>query len=177
AAGTAPLRFSIPGGSAVRLSGFDASTALALDVTDPDAPVVLTLHAAGDAVKVSAAGDGLRTVVVLGAAERLRPAEIRVHRPASLYRTGGADLLVLTHASLVPARAPLVRQRHSEGLEVLVADVEDVFDAWAGGEKSVEALQHFLADAQNTWRQRPRWALLVGRATYDPRGLLSGGMP
>ena len=44
-----------------------------------------------------------------------------------------------------------------------VVDIEDLYDEFSYGEKTPYALKAFLA------RARPRYVLLVGNATYDPR--------
>jgi hypothetical protein len=58
---------------------------------------------------------------------------------------------------------------------VAVIDIEDVYDEWNFGEPSPQALRAFVQHAWTTWEQRPRFVLLFGDATYDPRNYLGLG--
>jgi uncharacterized protein (TIGR03382 family) len=74
--------------------------------------------------------------------------------------------------SLLPSLRPIADQRTAEGLTVALVDVEDVYDEFSAGEKDPLALKSFLANAARSWGTPPRYVLLAGAATYDPRGWL-----
>jgi hypothetical protein len=73
------------------------------------------------------------------------------------------------------AVAPLAALRESQGIAVAVLDVEDIYDEFSYGEKDPQAIKDFLAHARNAWARSPRWALLVGDASVDPRDRLGRG--
>src|SRR5262249_46419569 len=54
-------------------------------------------------------------------------------------------------------------------------DVEDLQDEFASGEKSVDAVRGLLQQAGQSWSVLPRYLLLLGSATYDPRNYLGLG--
>jgi hypothetical protein len=56
-----------------------------------------------------------------------------------------------------------------------VADVEDIYDEFSFGEKSPQAVKDFLLYAAGNWKTKPRYALLVGDASHDPKNYLSFG--
>ena len=82
---------------------------------------------------------------------------------------------MLGPAALFDAVRPLVDRRQSEGLSVALVDIEDVQDEFASGEKSVDAVRSFLSRALTAWQRPPRYLLLLGAASYDPRDYLGLG--
>ena len=54
-------------------------------------------------------------------------------------------------------------------------DVEDVYDEFSFGAKDFRALKDFLKHAKENWVKAPRFVLLVGDATFDPRNYLGLG--
>jgi hypothetical protein len=52
---------------------------------------------------------------------------------------------------------------------VSVVDIEDVFDEFGFGVHGPRAIRDFLRYASLNWTRKPRYVLLVGDATYDPR--------
>jgi hypothetical protein len=58
---------------------------------------------------------------------------------------------------------------------VALIDVENLYDEFNFGAKSPKALQDFLSLAKKQWRKPPRFVLLVGDASSDPRNYLGFG--
>ncbi len=73
------------------------------------------------------------------------------------------------------ALAPLVARRQAEGWTVQLADLQDVYDERGFGDKSPDAIRAFIQAARAGWRVPPRFVLLVGDATFDPRNFLGRG--
>ncbi len=76
------------------------------------------------------------------------------------------DYLAITFEDFESALAPLVALRQSQGLNVLVAPVQAVFDEFNGGRRSPHAIRRFVQFAFNNWSAR--FLLLVGDASQDP---------
>src|SRR5205814_5959136 len=72
------------------------------------------------------------------------------------------------------ALEPLVSLRQQQGYQVAVIDIEDLYDEYSFGEKTVQAIQEFVAGTRN-WKVKPRWVLLVGDASYDGKNYLGLG--
>jgi hypothetical protein len=70
---------------------------------------------------------------------------------------------------------PLKTLRESQGLKVALVDVEDIYDEFSFGVKSPQAIKDFLNLAEKQWRRKPRFILLVGDATFDPRNYMGFG--
>jgi hypothetical protein len=82
------------------------------------------------------------------------------------------DYLVIAHASLLPAVEPLAEFHRRRGLAVEVVDVADVWDDFGDGIVDPAAIRDFVADAyRRRARPAPRFVLLVGDASWDPKNL------
>jgi hypothetical protein len=105
-----------------------------------------------------------------------KPAAIAVNRPSDWRNSGhSADLVIITHRDFVVGVEPLAALRRSQGLSVTVIDVEDLYDEFNYGNKSPLALKDFLAFAGSNWTKAPRFILLAGDSSLDPRNYLGGG--
>jgi len=84
-------------------------------------------------------------------------------------------MVMISHANFVRSLRPLVTLHQEEGRKVAVINVEDLYDEFNFGEKSPYALKHFLSTAKAHWQLKPRFVLLAGDATFDPRNYLGVG--
>ncbi len=173
--GSGALEFTLAGGAATRLDGFDPGLTRVLDITDPDAPVRLTTWDESGAAAVAAPGSGSRRLLAYLPTDVASPVSVVANRPSSWHSAEGADLIIVGPASLLPEAQALVDARRAQGLSVALVDVEDVQDEFASGEKSADALRGFLQQALGAWARPPRYILLLGSATYDPRDYLRLG--
>jgi len=94
------------------------------------------------------------------------------NHPSSWHGAGGADLVIISHRKFLRQLAPLSAYHERQGLKVAVVDVEDLYDEFRFGSHSPEAIKAFLARARMQWRPAPRYVLLAGDATSDPRNYL-----
>jgi hypothetical protein len=86
-----------------------------------------------------------------------------------------ADWIVIAPEALLPAAQPLVSLRQSQGLSAMAVSLETIVDEFGYGEAGPHALQSFLAFAFHNWQApSPRYVLLLGDASYDPKGHLTG---
>jgi hypothetical protein len=81
-----------------------------------------------------------------------------------------ADYLVIAPRELLPAADPLLERRRGQGLSSRAVAFEEIVSEFGHGQAGAEAIRSFLAYAYSTWRRpSPRYVLLLGDATYDPR--------
>jgi hypothetical protein len=119
-------------------------------------------------------------VYVVAAPEGVRePVAIEPDQPSALRdERNRADYLVVAHASLIGALQPLIEYRRKQGLSVLVADVQDVYDEFDGGLAEPVAIKRFVDFAYHHFQPpAPRFLLLVGDASYDYKGHGKGTLP
>lgn len=172
------LDFSAPGPGHWRYTarGFDSPAIHLLDITDPQRPVVVTGAqietpcpcglAFGEAVTITA------RYAAAGAGAVLTPLSLEpVETPRLRSTSQGADYIAISPAAFLPGLTPLVALRTGQGLRVVTADIQDIYDEFNGGIADPVAIRHFLAWAYANWQApAPAYALLVGDGHYDPKG-------
>ncbi len=173
------LHLTARGNMRVTLGGLADTTLRVVDVSVPAAPrelpVAFTAVAGGYTGSVSVYGADA-TLYAFEAGRVLAPAGIVRNVPSDLeYKKTKADLVVIAHPSLLAAVEPLRALRQGQGLTTVVADVTDVYDEFSFGEKSPEAIRAFLGVARDKWARAPRYVLLVGDASFDPKNYLGFG--
>ena len=166
----ARCRFTAPAGTDLVLSGADGSTHV-LDITTAFRPASVTTSTSSGGIRLAASGTGDRILYAYRDQDILVPALV-ANNPSSWHASEGADLVIIGTRELLPSLRPLAEQRAREGLSVAVVDIEDVYDEFSAGEKDAFAIRSFLSSAVQTWSTSPRYVLLAGAATYDPRGWL-----
>ncbi|HWO02276.1 MAG TPA: C25 family cysteine peptidase, partial [Blastocatellia bacterium] len=171
------LRFDAKAKQRVDIDGFTSSAIWVMDVTDPDAVRELSAQVraknGGYAVSFSTPKGGTRSLWAFAADRVGRPDSVTLDRPSNLREPGpGADLVIISHRDFINSVQPLKALRESQGFKVAVADVEDVYDEFNFGQKSPQAIKDFLAFARSSWQTAPRFVLLVGDASLDPKGYL-----
>jgi len=170
------LRFTVPGGTSVGVGGFSDPGVRVVDVTNAGAPVELAATVTPDgsggyAAAVTPLGSGTRTLFAFVPPEA--PAWVTMNVPSSLRSaSGGADMVIVTTDALASSMKPLTRLHSREGLSTKLVDVEDLYDEFGYGEESAGALKAFLAYARAKWSPAPRFVLLGGDGSLDPRGYL-----
>ncbi|MEN3333420.1 MAG: hypothetical protein V7641_2785 [Blastocatellia bacterium] len=174
------LRFTSAGNQSLTISGFSSAAIRVLDVTSPNAVQEITGKIAkqedGYSVTAASPAAGQRELLVITSERLSKPARITQSR-ASQWRTPGhaADLIILTHANFAGSLVNLVKARTVQGLRVEVADVEEIYNEFSFGSKSPQALKDFLQYARAHWQTAPRFVLLVGDASLDPKNYLGLG--
>ncbi|MEO8434884.1 MAG: C25 family cysteine peptidase [Pyrinomonadaceae bacterium] len=171
------LNFSARFNQTVKVEGFTTANLRVLDITDPLSveevrPIVET-SGAGYAITVLPTGartKGRRSLVAFAADQFQQPAAVTFNQPSSINtNSNGADLLIISHANFLASAAPLESLRQGQGLATKRVDVEDIFDEFNFGVRSPYALRDFLARAAAQWSPAPRYVILLGDGTYDPR--------
>jgi hypothetical protein len=85
----------------------------------------------------------------------------------------GADYVAIGPADLLAPLEPLLALRNSQGLQTASLPAEAVYDQFGEGLPDPKAIQAFMQYAVSNWKPAPRDLLLVGDASYDPRGYLA----
>ena len=94
--------------------------------------------------------------------------------PSSLRATQNqADYLLIAPQAFLTAAEPLLQRRHDQGLVARAVAFEEIADQFGHGQPSAEAIKGFLAFAFQSWtRPSPRYVLLLGDSSYDPRNFI-----
>jgi hypothetical protein len=174
------LHFSVPGGQSVKVRGFGTSNLRVLDVTDEaniDELTVSPQAEGGTFAFTLPAVASQRTILAIGASANFdHPKEVSRNLPSSWHLpVNGADLLIITHSNFRQSLEPLRLLRESQGLQVTIVDIEDVYDEFSFGAHTPLAVKNFLQLARQSWQATPDYLLLVGDGTADPRDILAVG--
>ena len=175
------LRFTAHGGGKITVSGFSASDIRVMDITNPNTVWELSRNVAAQesayAATFSVPFKGPRTLLAFNDNSILHPAAITSNNPSALHsRNNRADMVIIAHSSLMSALTPLKQFREGQGRSVAIIDVEDIYDEFSFGNKTPEAIKDFLLTAHTYWSGKPRFLLLTGDATVDPRDYLGYGL-
>lgn len=72
------------------------------------------------------------------------------------------------------ALQPLLAYRQAQGLSVVAVPVNQIYDEFAFGRQTPQAIRDFLAYAVANWDPAPHFVLLAGDATYDVYDFVAG---
>ncbi len=153
------------------------------DVSEPDRPVLLSDATAApglltwedDPAAVSAgprrywpaAEDSILVP------ERLRPV-------AGLRHPDGvadADYLVIAPEAFIPALGALVELRESQGLDLVIEELQGIYDQFGDGRPEPESLRAYIRWVYGQDASPPLYLLLVGDGTADPKRYHAGSQP
>jgi len=81
-----------------------------------------------------------------------------------------AEYLVIGERDLLEAAKPLIDWRQTQGLIVRAIPVDFLYDYFNGGYVEPEAIRSFIYWTSIHWPSLPRYILLLGDASYDPKG-------
>jgi hypothetical protein len=85
----------------------------------------------------------------------------------------GADYLALGPKDLLTPLDPLLSLREEDGLQTIAVPLDAVYDQFGFGYPEPEGIRAFLRFTKENWQPSPQYLLLVGDASYDPRGYIS----
>lgn len=173
------LRFAVLGQTSVTVTGFSSSAIHVVGLGDSIQKIAANVTQAADgtySVSFTNTTNVPEVFYTYTDATIAQPLSIAYHNAPSLSASSNsADLLIVSYKDFIPALAPLVAKRQQQGLNVKVVDVDDVYSEFNYGEHSPYALQEFLQTASTVWAAAPKWLLLVGGASVDPRNYLGFG--
>lgn len=174
------LRFTASSKQRVTIDGFSSASIRVMDVTDSndvrEVRSEIEQRGGGHAVTFSVPKGGQRTLFAFSDDVVKRPAQIAFAQPSNLRDKGQrADLLIITRREFFASVEPLKQLRQSQGLNVAVVDIDEIYDEFSYGEKSPKSVKDFLAYTKINWSKAPRFVLLVGDASFDPRDYLGNG--
>jgi len=182
AADSDALQFTAKAGERVTIGGFSNSAIRVMDLSEADKGGLIELAGAinsngnSHSVTVGIGGTGTRTLLAFASEQVKRPASIKADTASDWRQKGNkADLVIFTHKDFIPALQPLKAHRESQGLRVVIVDIEDVYREFSFGNKNPQAIKDFLAYATSKWKVKPRFALFAGDASLDPKNYLGSG--
>ncbi len=157
-----------------RIEGFSQDGVDLFDITNPDDPGRV-VNARGTAGALTFQSDAPRRWLAIAPGAWQPIARIASMPVTNLRATDQpADYIVITPPDFLDALKPLVQWREQHGLKVRVVTTTEIYDEFGYGAESPQAIRAFLDYAYHRWASpAPRFALLVGKASYDYRDYLN----
>ena len=173
----------------MHVDGFSGDSLRVYDVTDPDQPVRVVIDSSHVANVAGVRSFDLQDVITPGVRHEYvaacqnaaNPAQGPLVPPSSAYSVvtrrnlwsaSTGDYLLAVPEAFLSTVAPLEALRSSQGLSVLEAPMESIYDEFNGGRHSGAALQRFTKYAYARWSSR--FLMMVGDGTLDPNADVAG---
>ncbi|MGH9761635.1 MAG: C25 family cysteine peptidase, partial [Blastocatellia bacterium] len=174
------LQLTVPGGESLTVGGFSNPNIRAFDITNPNSASQLSgaIHQVGSSFSVTFSDPslGTRTILAFSSDQEKQASSLDYNTPSNWGQAShGADMVIIAPSTFFSHLAPLVARRTGQGLSVALIDVVDLYDEFNFGQKDPQAIKSFLAFASTNWRPAPRWVLMAGDASYDPKNYLGFG--
>lgn len=148
---------------------------LILDVSSPLRPAVVT----GATFQGGTASVTVPSTKNLFLSESyLAPSSLRGSPETTIKGKLRAEWLIIAPRSMRTPAESLARLRQRDGLSTFVADLEQVYDEFGGGNLTPLAIRDFLRSTRS-WSVKPRYVVLAGTGSVDYRGISTapGPMP
>ena len=174
------LKFTAQAGGQLAIWGFGNSGIRVFDITDSNEVIEVIgkveSQKGSHAISFKVPRTGQRTLLALTEENVKSPEGVVANQPSSWHQErGGYDLVMISYRDFLGSLDPLRKLRESQRLKVALIDIEDLYDEFSFGVKSPKAVKDFLTRAKTKWQKPPRYVLLVGDASYDPRNYLGLG--
>jgi hypothetical protein len=168
------LLFTAEGRQPAKIDGFTTPSIRVVDVTDPNSAIevagIVSAEGGLYAITIDAPGTGQRRLFAFTDPTVSQPALVQADLPSSWHAAANAfDYVVLARREYFDALAPLAALRETRGHWAAVVDIQDVYDEFGFGGKTPAAIRSFLQRATTAWQRAPRFLVLAGDATMDPR--------
>lgn len=176
------LKFTADAGQSVTIAGFSQSPSRLIDITNPLRPVQLSFSsvAQGGTYTLQSAvawtTSGTHTLLALSDAQLSSPVSIVGHHPSRLHTPQpGAEFVIVAAPQFSGQMQPLAAMHKAEGKSVAIVSSDTIYDEFNFGEPSPFAIRSFLKTAATVWTAKPRYLVLAGDASVDPRNYLGFG--
>lgn len=159
--------------SEFNISGFTSNAAVAWDITDRLNPVAISADVSGSgnySYRVARNHAANAKLIAASQAGLLTPKATSAYNVIELTPAGGADWVAVTHSDFTSAINTLAAHRATySGLTTHVVTVDDVVNQYGYGLPTPNGIRDYIAHAVTSWPVAPRYLLLGGDASNNPR--------
>lgn len=161
------------------VGNFTSPNVRVYDVTYPDNPTLvsgLSIEQNNGSYRVFLPASRGRVMYAVEDSAVLSADSITANQPSSLATANhNAELVIITYKDWAAQANDWAAYRRAQGMSVDVVNVEDVYDEFSFGSLSSLSIKDFLRFATDNWQTPPKYVLLLGDATYDPKNYLKLG--
>ena len=146
------------------------------DVTDKHVPKKMFVTSNGNNKSFKADG-GLKEFVASNGSSFFTPDRVGAVNNQDLHGLEQADYLIVSHPDFLSQANRLAELHRAEGLSVHVVNVMEVYNEFSSGMQDATAIRMFAKmfydrALQNDPTTKPKYLLLFGDGTYDPKNRL-----
>ncbi|HEV2697547.1 MAG TPA: C25 family cysteine peptidase, partial [Terriglobales bacterium] len=177
------LKFTANAGESVTVTGFAHQPSRLIDITNALQPLELGFETvtqnSGFALQATIPWTtaGQHALIALSDAQLASPVALVPNQPSHLHDSQtGASMVILTVPQFGTALQPIVGFHQKQGISTALVSVDDIYDEFNFGERSPSAIRAFLQFATGAWKNKPKYLLLAGDASVDPRNYLGFGL-
>lgn len=167
------IHFTVPAGQGVQVRGFTQGEIDLFEIRNGQ--VERQILSAAEKVEgthgISLSPTGFsRELIAVDRASAETVAGVERNVPSSWNRPENrADFVIIAPQQFSDQAEQLARLRRAQGLDTKVVQVADLYDEFSYGTHSPNAIRRFFEVAAATWQLKPKYALLFGDSSYDPR--------
>lgn len=146
------------------------------DVTDKHQPKRMFIATNGN-IKTIKSDGGLKEFVASNGSSFFTPDRVGSVSNQNLHGLAQADYLIVSHPDFISQAERLADLHRAEGLSVHVVNVQQVYNEFSSGMLDASAIRMFAKmfydrALQNDPATKPKYLLLFGDGTYDPKNRL-----
>ena len=161
-----------------KLTGFSSPNARVFDTSRPDDPKLvsnISFQQQGTSYGATIPAGRAMSFFAVEDSAILAPVSITANDGELLgVSTHEADLIIISHRDFMAQAQAWATYRGDQGVDVEVVNFDEIADEFNYGVPTADSIEAFLNYAYNNWQGGPpQYVLLIGDATYDPRGYLS----
>ena len=173
------LSFYVPNYKTSYAENFSSANIRVFDTTNSDTPILLsglTVEQFNGGFRVNLPSNRGRVLYAVENSGLSTVNSVTPNSPSTLSTPAhNAEMIIITHNDFLTQANAWANYRRTQGLTVEVVRIEDVFDEFNYGVLSADRIRNFLEYAKNNWQTAPKYVLLLGDATYDPKNYLGAG--
>lgn len=159
----------------VRYSDIPTNSVWIWDVSSPLQPTVLDGYIQqttnGPNIIFS---NNMETVAICVSGQEYAPySVVAIESNSSYAASNRCDYLMIVGGGLESEARSLASHRSSNGLQVCMVNIDDIFNKFNHGRRSGESLRKFIKYTHNVWELAPKFVVLVGDGSVDYKGYLS----
>lgn len=170
------LRFTVPAGQSVRVSGFTTGKIAVNEIQNGAVGVraaVYVTESNGEASFELGAVGRNREFLAVGLLQSEHAAAVEPNHPSRWNAADNeAEMIVIAPAVFQNQAAQLAEMRQRQNLAAKVVLAEDIADEFGYGILTVDAIKAFLQNASANWSVKPNYVVLFGDSSYDLRNYL-----
>ncbi len=172
------FKFSTAGTWKFQVNGFTDDLLAVYNIDNPNSPVVINNFSIFQQdLKFSALFEDSilysSSYFVTSESAYKTVSDITTDTPSNLQDiSNAADYVIITHQAFWSQAQKLANHRSSQGLQVVVVDVQDIYDEFSYGITGAPPIKDFLAYTYENWQLAPSYVVLIGDGHFDPKNYL-----